>query len=106
MIAFVVVRRDGIGARHSMMERFDFDDTKKKWRLRRQNRHDWIPPSVQDSVPTQEADSTPIVVEAVNGNIKSLLCRGRGYRNLRYLLLKAQRMAVLKTEFLVFRKAA
>jgi hypothetical protein len=31
------------------------------------------------------------VVEAVNGNIKSLLRRGRGYQNLRYLLLKAQR---------------
>ncbi|MGO4884415.1 MAG: transposase [Bryobacteraceae bacterium] len=30
------------------------------------------------------------VVEAVNGNIKSLLRRGRGYKNLRYLLLKAQ----------------
>jgi transposase len=46
------------------------------------------------------------VVEAVNGNIKSLLRRGRGYTNLRYLLLKAQRMAVTKTEFVVFRKAA
>lgn len=46
------------------------------------------------------------VVEAVNGNIKALLRRGRGYKNLRYLLLKAQRMAVLKTEFVVFRKAA
>ncbi|MGO9131671.1 MAG: ISL3 family transposase, partial [Bryobacteraceae bacterium] len=29
------------------------------------------------------------VVEAVNGNIKALLRRGRGYKNLRYLLLKA-----------------
>lgn len=46
------------------------------------------------------------VVEAVNGNIKSLLRRGRGYRNLRYLLLKAQRMAATRTEFVVFRKAA
>jgi transposase len=46
------------------------------------------------------------VVEAVNGNIKSLLRRGRGYKNLRYLLLKVQRMAVTKTEFVVFRKAA
>ena len=44
------------------------------------------------------------VVEAVNGNIKSLLRRGRGYKNLRYLLLKAQRMAVTKTEFIIFRK--
>src|SRR5262249_60783711 len=31
------------------------------------------------------------VVEAVNGNIKALLRRGRGYRDLNYLLLKAQR---------------
>jgi transposase len=46
------------------------------------------------------------VVEAVNGNIKSLLRLGRGYKNLRYMLLKAQRMAVTKTEFVVFRKAA
>jgi transposase len=46
------------------------------------------------------------VVEAVNGNIKSLLRRGRGYKNLRYLLLKAQRMAAAKTEFVVFRTAA
>lgn len=29
-------------------------------------------------------------VETVNGNIKALLRRGRGYKNLRYLLLKAQ----------------
>ena len=46
------------------------------------------------------------VVEAINGNIKALLRRGRGYKNLRYLLLKAQRIAALKTEFVVFRKAA
>ena len=46
------------------------------------------------------------VVEAINGNIKSLLRRGRGYKNLRYLLLKAQRMAATRTEFMVFRKAA
>ena len=46
------------------------------------------------------------VVEAVNGNLKTLLRRGRGYKNLRYLLLKAQRMAVTRTEFVVFRKAA
>jgi transposase len=46
------------------------------------------------------------VVEAVNGNIKMLLRRGHGYKNLRYLLLKAQRMAVTNTEFVVFRKAA
>ena len=46
------------------------------------------------------------VVEAVNGNIKMLNRRGRGYKNLRYLLLKAQRMAATKTEFVAFRKAA
>jgi transposase len=46
------------------------------------------------------------VVEAVNGNIKSLMRRGRGYRNLRYLLLKAQKMAAARTEFAVFTKAA
>jgi transposase len=46
------------------------------------------------------------VVEAVNGNLKMLLRRGRGYQNLRYLLLKAQRMAATKTEFVAFQKAA
>ena len=46
------------------------------------------------------------VVEAVNGNIKLLMRRGRGYKNLRYLLLKAQRMAASKTEFVVMRKVA
>jgi len=46
------------------------------------------------------------MVEAINGNIKSLLRRGRGYKNLRYLLLKAQRMAATRTESVVFTKAA
>ena len=46
------------------------------------------------------------VVEAINGNIKTLVRRGRGYKNLRYLLLKAQRTAATKTEFVAFRKAA
>lgn len=36
------------------------------------------------------------VVEAVNGNIKSLLRRSRGYKNLRYRLLKAQQMAATR----------
>ncbi len=45
-------------------------------------------------------------VEAVNGDMKALLRRGRGYTDLRYLLLKAQRMAVTKTEFIVLQKAA
>jgi len=38
------------------------------------------------------------VVEAVNSNIGALIRRGRGYKNIRYLPLKA--------EFLVLRKAA
>ena len=46
------------------------------------------------------------VVEAINGNLKTLLRRGRGYKNLRYLLLKAQRMAVTRTGFVTLRKAA
>ena len=46
------------------------------------------------------------VVEAVNSNIKALLRRGRGYRDLNYLLLKAQRLAATKTEFVAFRRAA
>src|SRR5215468_6549569 len=46
------------------------------------------------------------VVEAVNGNIKALLRRGRGYRDLSYLLLKAQRLAATKTEFVAFRRVA
>jgi transposase len=52
---------------------------------------------------------TPVrfgVVEAINGNIRALLRRGRGYTNLRYLLLKAQRQAVTKTEFIAFKRAA
>jgi len=46
------------------------------------------------------------VVEAVNGNIKCILRRGRGYRNLRYLLLKTQHMAASRTEFLTQQNAA
>jgi transposase len=46
------------------------------------------------------------VVEAVNGNIKALMRRGRGYRDLDYLLLKAQRLAATKTQFVAFQKAA
>jgi len=50
------------------------------------------------------------VVEATNANananIKTLLRRGRGYKNLDYLLLKAQCMAATKTEFIVLQKAA
>ncbi len=38
------------------------------------------------------------VVEAVNGNIRMLINRGRGCRNMRYLLLKAKRMAATNVE--------
>jgi transposase len=44
------------------------------------------------------------VVEAINGNIRMLINRGRGYKNMRYLLLKAKRMAVTNTEYVAFRK--
>ena len=39
------------------------------------------------------------VVEALNGNIRMLINRGRGYKNVRYLLLKAKRMAVTNAQF-------
>ncbi|MFN0172547.1 MAG: ISL3 family transposase [Bryobacteraceae bacterium] len=44
------------------------------------------------------------VVEAINGNIRMLINRGRGYKNLRSLLLKAKRMAVTNTEYVAFHK--
>jgi transposase len=44
------------------------------------------------------------VVEAINGNIRMLINRGRGYSNMRYLLLKARRMAVTNTEYVAFQK--
>jgi transposase len=41
------------------------------------------------------------VVEALNGNIRMLINRGRGYNNLRYLLLlKAKRIVVTNVEFI------
>jgi len=40
------------------------------------------------------------VVEAVNGNIRMLINRGRGYQNLRYLLLNSKRIAVNNVEFI------
>jgi transposase len=46
------------------------------------------------------------VVEAVNGNIKALLRRGRSYRDLNYLLLTAQRLVATKAQFIVLQKAA
>jgi transposase len=44
------------------------------------------------------------VVEAINGNIRMLINRGRGYKDMRYLLLKARRMAVTNTEYVAFQK--
>jgi len=46
------------------------------------------------------------VVEAINGNIRMLINRGRGYKNMRYLLLKAKRMAATNTEYVAFQKIA
>ena len=46
------------------------------------------------------------VVESINSNIRLLINRGRGYKNLRYLLLKAQRMVATRTELVAFRKVA
>lgn len=49
------------------------------------------------------------VVEALNGNIRMLINRGRGYKNVRYLLLKAKRTAVTNLQFVELqrvRKAA
>jgi len=42
-------------------------------------------------------------VEAINGNIRMLINRGRGY-NEHALLLNAQRMAVTNTEYVAFQK--
>ena len=44
------------------------------------------------------------VVEAINGNIRMLINRGRGYKNMRYLLLKAKRMAATNTEYVAFQQ--
>jgi hypothetical protein len=44
------------------------------------------------------------VIEAVNGNIKALLRRGRGYRDMNYLLLKARRLAPPRPNSSFFRK--
>jgi Transposase len=44
------------------------------------------------------------VVEAINGNIRMLINRGRGYKNMRYILLKAKRMTATNTEYVAFRQ--
>ena len=45
-------------------------------------------------------------MEAINGNIRMLINRGRGYKDMRYLLFKARRMAVTNTEYVAFQKIA
>lgn len=44
-------------------------------------------------------------VEAFKGNIRMLSHRGRGDKNMRYRLSKAQRMAVTNTGYAAFQKA-
>jgi transposase len=44
------------------------------------------------------------VVEAINANIRMLINRGRGYKNTRYLLLKAKRMVATNTEYVAIEK--
>lgn len=46
------------------------------------------------------------VVEAINGTIKAVIRRGRGYRNLDYLLLKVQKEIASRSDYKVARKAA
>jgi hypothetical protein len=41
-------------------------------------------------------------VEALNGNIRMLINRRRGYTDLRYLLLNAKRIAFTNTEYMTF----
>jgi len=47
-----------------------------------------------DSIPAHWSDGT-----VVNANIRMLINRGRGYKNLRYLLLKAKRVAATNVGF-------
>jgi transposase len=46
------------------------------------------------------------VVEAINGNIKTLLRRGRGYKKLRYFATEGSTPAATKIEFVAFEKAS
>jgi transposase len=45
------------------------------------------------------------VVEAIHGNIRMLINRGRGYKNMRYLLLKAKRLTATNTEYIAFQRS-
>jgi hypothetical protein len=44
------------------------------------------------------------VVEAINGNIKALLRRGRGYRDINYLLLRHSDWPLPRPNSLLFKK--
>jgi transposase len=44
------------------------------------------------------------VVEAINGTIRMLINRGRGYKNIHDLLLKAKRIAATNSEYVAFQK--
>ena len=59
------------------------------------------PQVIMDEIAALDAESAEVL-----GNIKALLRRGHAYRDLKYLLLKAQRLAVTKTEFIALEKAA
>ena len=50
------------------------------------------------------SDTTLFHDKAVNANIRMLINRGRGYKNLRYLLLKAKRLAVSNLELVAVRR--
>jgi transposase len=43
-------------------------------------------------------------VESIHSNLRMLIHRGRGYKNMRYLRWKAKRMAVTNTEYVAFQK--
>ena len=50
------------------------------------------------------AMSMSTIPATINGNIRMLINRGRGYKNMRYLLLKAKRMVVTNTEYVAVRQ--
>jgi Transposase len=72
------------------------------WEPYRQSLEQWVP----ECRIIYDTENRCGLEGSVNGNIKALLRRGRGYRDMNYLLLKAQRLAATKTEFLVLQKAA
>jgi hypothetical protein len=49
---------------------------------------------------------TRVPFGVVNGNIRMLINRGRGYKNKRYLLPKAKRMAATNTQFVAVHRIA